>query len=241
MSWDYCRCRRRAVRAQTASGGFSSIVTNQMLVPELWKISTLRRARAWLPNRKRRERPGVKTRFLTLIGQKSPNFLAALSATGIRQLAAGGKARAFGDIFSNELAELESRQFLNIAQSLLPFATDVSLDLIGEIFGIPRIAQQTATVDIGDQNFEWYVRNGTFGAINSGQDIVIPAGVSIYTAAGVNGPVYIANAVTCPAAASSMSFSATAFNSGAAGNAPAGILRLRISPVIPRACTARCW
>ena len=38
---------------------------------------------------------------------------------------------------ASELAQLESRQFLNIAQSLLPFATDTSLDLLGEIFGVP--------------------------------------------------------------------------------------------------------
>ncbi|HUD99379.1 MAG TPA: hypothetical protein VMR62_07370, partial [Bryobacteraceae bacterium] len=79
---------------------------------------------------------------------------------------------------ANELAEMESRQFANIAQSLLPFATDVSLDLIGEIFGVPRLTAQNASVDITEQNFEWYARNGTFGSINGGQDIVVPAGVS---------------------------------------------------------------
>jgi len=151
------------------------------------------------------------------------DILAALSATGIRQLAPGGKARAFGDLLANELAELEQRQFLNIAQSLLPFATDTSLDLIGEIFGVARITQQTAGVDVGDQNFQWYVRNGTFGSINSGQDIVIPSGVRIYTAAGASGPVYIANAVLLPAAASSMFFSAASLYSGSQGNAPSGI------------------
>ena len=107
---------------------------------------------------------------------------------GIRQLAPGGKARAFGDIVANELAELENRQFMNIAQSLLPFATDTSLDLLGEIFGVPRLPQTTASVDLGDQNFEWYVRNGTFGSINSGQDINIPSGTRIYTAAGAGRP-----------------------------------------------------
>jgi hypothetical protein len=146
-----------------------------------------------------------------------------LTATGIRQLAPGGKARAFGDVVANELAELENRQFLNIAQSLLPFATDTSLDLIGEIFGVPRLAQQTASVDLGDQNFEWYVRSGTFGDINGGQDIVIPDGVRLYTAAGVNGPVYVADAVTLPAAAGSQFFTATSLYSGAAGNAPSSI------------------
>ena len=75
--------------------------------------------------------------------------------TGIWQLAPGGKARAFGDIVANELAELENRQFANIAQSLLPFATDTSLDLLGEIYGVTRLPQTSATVNIGDQNFEW--------------------------------------------------------------------------------------
>lgn len=124
---------------------------------------------------------------------------------------------------ANELAELEQNEFSNIAQSLLPFATDTNLDLLGEIFGVPRLAQTTASVEIGDQNFEWYVRNGTFGSINGGQDIVIPAGVCIYTAAGSAGPVYIADAVTLPAAQSSMFFSATALYSGSAGNAASGI------------------
>ena len=67
------------------------------------------------------------------------DILNALSQTGIRQLAPGGKARAFGDIVANELADLEQRQFANIAQSLLPFATDTNLDLIGEIFGVSRL------------------------------------------------------------------------------------------------------
>lgn len=85
------------------------------------------------------------------------------------------------------------------------------------------ITQQTAGVDLGDQNFEWYVRNGTFGAINSGRDIVIPSGVRIYTASNPAGPVYTADAVTLPAAASSVFFSASSLYSGSAGNAPSGI------------------
>ena len=90
---------------------------------------------------------------------------------------------------------------------------------------MPRLTAQTASVDVTDQNFEWYVRSGTFGDINSGQDIVIPAGVRIYTAAS-SGPVFIADAVTCPAAASSQFFSGTSLYGGSAGNAPSGIFCL---------------
>ena len=89
---------------------------------------------------------------------------------------------------------------------------------------MPRLAAQNASVDLSEQNFEWYVDHGTFGSINSGQDIVVPA-VQIYTAAQ-NGPVYVAGAVTCPAAASSQPFSAQSLYSGGAGNAPAGIFSL---------------
>ncbi len=61
-------------------------------------------------------------------------------------------------------------------------------------------------MDITEQNFEWYVRNGTFGSINAGQDILVPAGVQIYTAAQ-NGPVYtLSAAITCPAGATSQYF-----------------------------------
>ncbi|HUK18320.1 MAG TPA: hypothetical protein VLW65_17970 [Bryobacteraceae bacterium] len=38
----------------------------------------------------------------------------------------------------------------------MPFATDTSLDLLGEIFGVPRLTVQTASVQVNDQNFEWF-------------------------------------------------------------------------------------
>jgi hypothetical protein len=157
------------------------------------------------------------------------------SKNGIR------KARAFGDIVANELAELEQRQFGNIAQSLLPFATDTSLDLLGEIFGVARLTQQTAGVDIGDQNFEWYVRSGTFGDINSGRDIVIPSDVRLYTEARLSGPVYISSAVTLPAGGGSVFFSAAALYTARPAMGPRGSSRLPTSPTTPKAASDRCW
>mgnify|MGYP000346385784 CR=1 FL=1 len=66
-------------------------------------------------------------------------ILQALADTGIRQLAAGGKARAFCDIVAAKMGELDTRQFLNISETLLPFASDRNLDLIGEIYGVYRL------------------------------------------------------------------------------------------------------
>ena len=114
------------------------------------------------------------------------------------------------------------REFLNLSQTLLPFATDTNLDLIGEIYGVTRIGASAAGVAASDQNFEFYVRTGTFGDINNGQDIVIPDGVSIYTASP-SGPVYLAYPVTLPAGAASAYFDARAGTPGSAGNAAASV------------------
>jgi hypothetical protein len=48
----------------------------------------------------------------------------------------------------------------------------------------------SASVDSGDSNFRFYVRSGTFGSINLGQDIVVPSDVRI-TTVDTNGPVYL--------------------------------------------------
>ena len=152
----------------------------------------------------------------------SSDILAALAQSGITQLAPGGKARAFADIIASELGILESNQFVNITQTLLPFATGDSLDLIGQIFGVTRIQRQDGYSDSSDNNFQFYVRTGTFGDLNSGNDISIPANTQIFTSAP-NGPVYLTDAVTLLAQNSVQSFSATSVCTGSAGNAASGV------------------
>ena len=46
-----------------------------------------------------------------------------------------------------------------------------------------RIGASTSAVSATDQNFRFYVRSGTFGDINSSNDIQIPDGVQIFTTA----------------------------------------------------------
>jgi len=75
-----------------------------------------------------------------------------------------------------------------------------------------------------DNNFEFYVARGTFGTINSGQDITIPAGTQIYTAQGLSGKVVLtANPVTCKASQASAPFAVTNLQAASAGNAAAGV------------------
>src|SRR5208282_359087 len=82
-----------------------------------------------------------------------------------------------------------------ISQSLLPYATGSNLDLIGAIFGVPRLPQSNAIVIADDDNFEFYVRTGTFGAINSGSSITIPAGV-ILSSSSPTGPTFTVTSTT---------------------------------------------
>lgn len=152
------------------------------------------------------------------------DVLAALSTTGISQTSPGGKARAFADIVGSEMGGLEGRSYAAIGQSLLPFATGDNLDFLGEIYGIPRLDGSTASSSSSDGNFIFYVQSGTFGSINSGNDITVPAGTVLSTGS-VTGPKYTTDhVVTLPAALSSMSFSATCTLDGAVGNLSAGAI-----------------
>lgn len=157
------------------------------------------------------------------IAEHQRDFLVGLAQTGIRQLAPGGKARAFCDIVADKLGQLEARQFANLGQTLLPFATGDALDLIGEIYGVTRIGQSNARVENTEQNFEFYVRRGTFGDINGGQNIVIPADVRITTLAE-SGPVYLTNPIVLQANNSRQFFSARSLYPGSSGNAAAQLL-----------------
>ncbi len=103
------------------------------------------------------------------------------------------QARAFADIVGDQLGEMETRQFINLSETLLPYATGISLDMLGDIYGVDRLGRQDSQVDAADDNLRFYVRHGTFGDINNGQEIHLPAGVRI-TSAADGGPVYLTEA-----------------------------------------------
>ena len=61
-----------------------------------------------------------------------------------------------------------------------------------------RIGQSSVVADLSDRNFEFYVRRGTFGDINGGNDIEIPSDVRISTG-DPNGAIYLTDPVTLAA------------------------------------------
>lgn len=155
--------------------------------------------------------------------QYASEVLGALQATGISNTSPGGKARALADIISSEMGTLEINVFIQSSQNLLPFATGNALDAFGAIFNVPRLSGSDAQSTSTDGNFEFYVLSGTFGDINSGNDIIIPQGTQLFTSS-INGPVYTVDTqITLSAGASSVFFSASSVNTGALGNAPVGV------------------
>lgn len=155
--------------------------------------------------------------------QYASEILAALQTTGITNTTPGGKARALADIIADRMGELESRQFIAASQLLLPYATGNALDSLGVIYGVQRLQNSDAASPATDGNFEFYVRNGTFGSINNGNPVVIPAGTRIFTQIS-NGPVYSVDVdTTLLPSVSSKSFSASSLSTGSAGNAAANI------------------
>jgi len=155
--------------------------------------------------------------------QYASEILTALQATGIKNTSPGGKARALADIIADRMGDLETRSFVTVSQYLLPFATGDALDTLGDIYNLPRIQAQDANSPSTDNNFEFYVQSGTFGDINNGQDITVPAGTQIFSAAA-NSPVYATDVtVVLPASDSSFSFSASSTSTGAAGNVASGV------------------
>lgn len=155
--------------------------------------------------------------------QYATEILMALQATGIKNITPGGKARALADIIADRMGILESNAFILSSQLLLPFATGDALDALGDIYGVPRISAADASSPSTDSNFTFYVKSGTFGDINSGRDIIIPAGTQIFTD-NVNGIIYTTDIqTTLPTLLATMPFSASAIPTGSSGNASAGI------------------
>lgn len=155
--------------------------------------------------------------------QYATEILAALQTTGVTNTTPGGKARALADIIADRMGELESRQFIAASQLLLPYATGNALDALGAIYRVQRLQNSDASSPSTDGNFEFYVQNGTFGSINNGNSIVIPAGTRIFTQVS-NGPIYSVDVDTIlQSSSSSQSFSASSLSTGSAGNASANI------------------
>jgi len=99
--------------------------------------------------------------------------------TNITQLAPGSKARFILDTTAQEQANQHQIFDFNLMQAFIKYADGKFLDFFGDMMNLPR--KEPTHADATDQNFMFYVSTGTFGDINSGLDLSIPAGTTVQT------------------------------------------------------------
>lgn len=142
--------------------------------------------------------------------------------TNLTFLSPGSKARMLIDILSEELG-LQAVQFdVNAGAGLLRNASGNVLDYIGEIFGLERLEEVRSLVTNAEQNFVLYTVGTSFGAINNGQDIFIPAGkmqISNQQSFGSNSTIYTnTEAIILRNTENRVFFSAQALTTGSNAN-----------------------
>jgi hypothetical protein len=111
--------------------------------------------------------------------------------------------------------------------------------MIGKIQRVYRLEQQDAQATHADGNLTFWVRRGTFGDINNGQDISIPANVRITTDAD-NGRSTSPGLSTLSATAAEGAVAAVSSLPGIQGNAPGAYSRATTSPITPATNSERC-
>ena len=115
--------------------------------------------------------------------------LAAKSA--ITQLSPGGKARAIIEALGQVVGNIGADTSDGIMQTLLTDASGATLDLIAESYGIQRLQSVPPRIEGEDGNLRFYVRRGTFGDINAGQNITINRGTQIRSNTDNSGVYFI--------------------------------------------------
>ena len=110
--------------------------------------------------------------------------------TNITKLSAGGKARAILEAVNKRIEEQYDIFDLNLARAFISAAPGQFLDLIGSLLALPREVSVAASISAETEVVKWYVDSGTFGDINGGEDMFIPAGTTISTGASSGGILY---------------------------------------------------
>lgn len=120
-----------------------------------------------------------KTRDRTELIRGAIADLAANSS--IANLSPGSKARAVVEAVGSVMGSVATDLSVGMVSTLLPNATGPTLDLLADMVGLQRLNAVPGKVDEADGNLKYYVQTGTFGDINGGTAIVVPAGTQIRT------------------------------------------------------------
>lgn len=149
--------------------------------------------------------------------------------TGIRNFDRDSKTRALMDAFVNEFIALRSEEE-NVWRSNHESTADgKDLDALLEAKTLSRLEPTFAKTNASEQNMLFYVDSGTFGDINSGNDIPLPKGTIVYSAPDTNElgktiQYSLLNDTTFLSTASIHYVSVEAKRSGATSNVGRGVL-----------------
>jgi uncharacterized phage protein gp47/JayE len=145
--------------------------------------------------------------------------------TNIRRSSPGSKTRAIAEALSSKLGQMYQVFDTNIALAFIDGATGQYLDFLGNILGLTRLGETAANSLSTEQNVRFYTQLGTFGSINSGQAINIPAGTIVSTGPNGTGIQYqVPYPVILPANLSVYYVGVQALGTGSTNNVGAGQL-----------------
>lgn len=102
-----------------------------------------------------------------------------LHSTNLTRTSVGSINRALLTALAGKLSSMYEQFDLNVAQALVHGANGQFLDLLGDMMGVHRINAEPARIAAVDQIQRFYVDSGTFGDINSGNDITLLSGTRI--------------------------------------------------------------
>jgi uncharacterized phage protein gp47/JayE len=143
--------------------------------------------------------------------------LAALtSQTNITQLVPGAKARALLEILNTRLAGAYQYLDQTVLNLWLATATGTYLELLGDLLACPRLISTFASASAWAENVAFSVASGTFGDLNNGHDITVPAG-TILSTLGTAASYRTTQTITLPAAGTSAYVDIEAVLPGTAG------------------------
>lgn len=151
----------------------------------------------------------------------------SLAAMGVTNFGESSVAAIVAAIISSNYVELAAG--LNEALTATDFrsASGQNLENLAALFGIRRSVAARAYSDLVERNFQISVSSGTFGDLNGGSDIVLPAGTIFFYSSANNGErieYRLKNATTLSAGNSLVYASIEALRTGKVSNISAGLL-----------------
>lgn len=137
-----------------------------------------------------------------------------LTSTNITQTSPGSKARSFIEATTNKLGDMWNKFDLNMTHAFLDGAEGKYLDYFGDMFGLERVGENTASIATGDQVIRFYR-----DASDSVGEIPISQGTTISTLPNSGGVSYTTTEyVTLLDGVSEIYVSARAVKSGGGSN-----------------------